>query len=71
MTRVSIELQTPPRESLDPSREESPESGSQALGAGEIPGDRQDFSLPPVDGGKDAWLFLTASFVLECLVWGA
>ncbi|KAJ4293448.1 hypothetical protein N0V90_008731 [Kalmusia sp. IMI 367209] len=26
--------------------------------------------LPPVDGGKDAWLFLTASFVVEALVWG-
>ncbi|KAM0310806.1 hypothetical protein ACHAPQ_012456, partial [Fusarium lateritium] len=28
------------------------------------------FSLPPVDGGKDAWLFLFASFLLEALVWG-
>ncbi|RMZ71552.1 MFS monocarboxylate transporter [Pyrenophora seminiperda CCB06] len=27
-------------------------------------------SLPPVDGGKDAWLFLAASFVVEALVWG-
>ncbi|KAM7223845.1 Major facilitator superfamily domain containing protein [Rhypophila decipiens] len=26
--------------------------------------------LPPVDSGKDAWLFLAACFVLECLVWG-
>ncbi|KAF4338333.1 MFS monocarboxylate transporter [Fusarium beomiforme] len=29
-----------------------------------------EFSLPPVDGGKDAWLFLFASFFLEALVWG-
>ncbi|KAL1301816.1 hypothetical protein AAFC00_006004 [Neodothiora populina] len=28
------------------------------------------FSLPPADGGKDAWLFLTSAFVLEALVWG-
>ncbi|KAJ0120362.1 Uncharacterized protein HZ326_31751, partial [Fusarium oxysporum f. sp. albedinis] len=28
-----------------------------------------EFSLPPVDGGKDAWLFLFASFFLEALVW--
>ena len=28
------------------------------------------FSLPPVDRGKDAWLFLAASFVIEALVWG-
>ena len=26
--------------------------------------------LPPVDGGKDAWLFLAACFVLEVFVWG-
>ncbi|KAH7117704.1 major facilitator superfamily domain-containing protein [Dendryphion nanum] len=29
-----------------------------------------EFSLPPVDGGKDAWLFLAAAFVVEVLVWG-
>ncbi|KFY93003.1 hypothetical protein V498_04620 [Pseudogymnoascus sp. VKM F-4517 (FW-2822)] len=29
-----------------------------------------EFSLPPVDRGKDAWLFLAASFVIEALVWG-
>ncbi|KAK0622954.1 major facilitator superfamily domain-containing protein [Immersiella caudata] len=26
--------------------------------------------LPPVDGGKDAWLFLAACFTIEALVWG-
>ncbi|KAI5922670.1 MFS general substrate transporter [Camillea tinctor] len=31
---------------------------------------RQEFSLPPVDGGKDAWLFLAACFAIEGLVWG-
>lgn len=29
-----------------------------------------EFYLPPVDRGKDAWLFLAASFVIEALVWG-
>ena len=29
-----------------------------------------EFSLPPVDGGKDAWLFLFSAFGLEVLVWG-
>ena len=29
-----------------------------------------EFSLPPADGGKDAWLFLAGAFVLEALVWG-
>lgn len=26
--------------------------------------------LPPADGGKDAWLFLAAGFVVEAMVWG-
>lgn len=33
-------------------------------------GDHCPQQLPPVDGGKDAWLFLAASFVVEALVWG-
>ena len=33
-------------------------------------GDHSPQQLPPVDGGKDAWLFLAASFVVEALVWG-
>ncbi|RYP58646.1 hypothetical protein DL770_010386 [Monosporascus sp. CRB-9-2] len=28
----------------------------------------QDFSLPPVDSGKDAWLFLAACWMIEALV---
>ena len=32
--------------------------------------DRQEFSLPPVDGGKDAWLFLAACCLVEALIWG-
>lgn len=31
--------------------------------------DYQTFSLLSVDGGKDAWLFLTACFAIEALVW--
>lgn len=27
-------------------------------------------SLPPVDTGKDAWLFLFSAFVMDVLVWG-
>ncbi|KAJ6013115.1 hypothetical protein N7499_012279 [Penicillium canescens] len=26
--------------------------------------------LPPVDGGKDAWMFLVAGFIIEGLTWG-
>lgn len=32
--------------------------------------ENQQFSLPPADGGKDAWLFLAAAFILEALTWG-
>ncbi|KHO00412.1 MFS monocarboxylate transporter [Metarhizium album ARSEF 1941] len=31
---------------------------------------RQEFSLPPVDGGKDACFFLAACFFVEALTWG-
>ncbi|KAF2787109.1 MFS general substrate transporter [Melanomma pulvis-pyrius CBS 109.77] len=30
----------------------------------------EGFSLPPADGGKDAWLFLMSCFMLEALIWG-
>ncbi|KAJ9616987.1 hypothetical protein H2200_000708 [Cladophialophora chaetospira] len=31
---------------------------------------RETASLPPVDGGKEAWLFLAGSFCIETLLWG-
>ncbi|KAH7014342.1 major facilitator superfamily domain-containing protein [Microdochium trichocladiopsis] len=31
---------------------------------------RPEFSLPPADSGKDAWLFLAACWAVEALVWG-
>jgi hypothetical protein len=37
------------------------------LGASDI---EHEFSLPPVDGGKAAWSFLGAAFMVEVLVWG-
>lgn len=30
----------------------------------------REFTLPPVDGGKDAWLCLVGGFMLEMMVWG-
>ncbi|KAL7963098.1 major facilitator superfamily domain-containing protein [Trichoderma compactum] len=32
--------------------------------------EHEGVSLPPVDTGKDAMLFLAACFIIECLVWG-
>lgn len=33
-------------------------------------GDEHGVSLPPVDTGRDAMLFLAACTIIECLVWG-
>ena len=30
----------------------------------------EGFSLPPTDGGKDAWLCLLSCFMLEAMIWG-
>lgn len=32
--------------------------------------DAADQTLPAVDGGKDAWLFLSSAVILEALIWG-
>lgn len=55
-------------ESTPPSRSVSP-NAEDGIDLALYPS-RQEFSLPPVDGGKDAWLFLAAGFVFEALVWG-
>lgn len=26
--------------------------------------------IPPADGGKEAWLFLAACFIMEAVIWG-
>lgn len=35
-----------------------------------VTNEREAVSLPPMDGGKEAWLFLISCFMIECLVWG-
>lgn len=40
-------------------------------GNGNVSDDNAEFSLPPTDVGKDAWLFLLACFMLEGLIWGS
>ncbi|KAL2133566.1 hypothetical protein VTI74DRAFT_2130 [Chaetomium olivicolor] len=59
-TSTAIELQ---------SREESPRTSSPERQVEDGNGHEMP-SLPPVDGGKDAWLFLAACFMIEALVWG-
>ncbi|KAI1368391.1 MFS general substrate transporter [Xylaria arbuscula] len=59
MSQESIELERVR------SRVEAPEQGVSGCSEGNA-----EFSLPPVDGGKEAWLFLAASFVVDALIWG-
>jgi hypothetical protein len=68
---VTIELQAQSRR-LDDVREQQPSTHFPAVAdeAEEAPFGHLEFSLPPVDGGKDAWLFLAACFLIEALVWG-
>ncbi|KAI1844810.1 hypothetical protein JX266_009038 [Neoarthrinium moseri] len=68
LARASIQLEPIERSSganTTGSDTSQVEDGDLALTAS-----RQEFSLPPVDGGKDAWLFLAACFAVEALVWG-
>ncbi|KFA50385.1 hypothetical protein S40293_05198 [Stachybotrys chartarum IBT 40293] len=77
-TTTSIELQTvrPPDQNLylnEPSSNpfSPPETPPPAAVVGDVvPEGVHEFSLPPTDGGKDAWLFLAACWMLEALVWG-
>ncbi|KAM0750692.1 MFS general substrate transporter [Meredithblackwellia eburnea MCA 4105] len=47
---------------IDTSRATSSDLGTEAPFNGS--------ELPPVDGGRAAWLFLLCSFILECTTWG-
>ena len=52
------------------SRDPQPTNNTREMLASNESTPRQEFSLPPVDGGKDAWLFLAGCFMIEALVWG-
>jgi hypothetical protein len=62
----SIRLDTLPSESLNHGLDE--ESADPVQVANQQP--RPEFSLPQADGGRDAWLFLGACFIVEALIWG-
>lgn len=83
MAAVSTELASFPQGSRDVSVQESKvgsRSNSNILCATpntqgtedglDSPPPSHEFSLPAVDSGKDAWLFLAACFVMEALIWG-
>lgn len=58
---MSIELSSQ-HACLDPAIE--------TTGTGGLPDGHAQFSLPAVDGGNGAYLFLAAGFVVEAFVWG-
>ncbi|RSL68708.1 hypothetical protein CEP54_002751 [Fusarium duplospermum] len=64
MSQTSVELQ--------PVQETAREDGyGSSTSQGEaLTGGTEFQSLPPVDRGKEAWLFLAASFMVEALTWG-
>lgn len=64
MASTSIELQSAqaPVDEVRPPEELA--SGHDTLNP------NQASSLPPVDYGKDAYLFLGAAFLIDCFVWG-
>lgn len=45
-------------------------SSSELLNGDSSTGVNVQQELPPVDGGRKAWSFCAAAFVLEALVWG-
>ncbi|KAL1872127.1 hypothetical protein Daus18300_004497 [Diaporthe australafricana] len=66
---ATISLETLTREPQQRSGVTTPrDEPGDAFESGQAP--HHEFSLPPVDTGKDAWLFLAACFVIEALVWG-
>lgn len=71
MARNSYELNSISRQSQTgdetPSVQQQPTDDSSLA---EISTGLHESSLPPVDGGKDAWFFLAACFALEALTWG-
>lgn len=53
--------------------ERSDDNQSQDLEDSNVFGRAEDgevFSLPPADGGKDAWLFLVSCVIFEAISWG-
>lgn len=64
MSQTTVELQ-PVQETAREDGYGSSNSQGEALTGG-----TEFQSLPPVDRGKEAWLFLAASFMVEALTWG-
>lgn len=62
---MAVELENLNSSSRDATAQQAPGGD---INSDDIP--QQDFTLPPVDRGKDAWMFLAACWAIEALVWG-
>lgn len=67
--RAMMELEFTPSPPSS-SRDESCSPSVQPEEKIEEPKLEEDFSLPPIDGGKAAWMFLVGSTVVDAVVWG-
>ena len=63
-SQIALRNLYPPFDSVDVDESHVGTTGSQV----QLP--ETQASLPAVDGGKEAWLFLAGSFFIEALVWG-
>jgi hypothetical protein len=70
MARISYELGSISRQSRIGDQTPSVQQPTDDSLLAEISTGLHESSLPPVDGGKDAWFFLAACFALEALTWG-
>ena len=52
-----------------PSQHELYDIAERRIGEGGPEPDSID-ALPPVDGGRAAWLFMTGCFIIELVLWG-
>lgn len=60
---MAVELENLNSSSRDATAQQAPGGD---INSDDIP--QQDFTLPPVDRGKDAWMFLAACWAIEALV---
>ncbi|KAE8149951.1 major facilitator superfamily domain-containing protein [Aspergillus avenaceus] len=63
-----MELESRPQHSTTPDLSRSNLITDDSLGPPDE--DQTESQLPPVDGGKHAYLFLAAGFMIEALIWG-
>jgi hypothetical protein len=71
MTReTSYELQVLAGQSSGTGNNSIHQDDNDGIEIGADSSNRHEFSLPPADGGRQAWCFLAACFAMEAIIWG-